>query len=433
MRATAAAVFGFVTLLATAARGGEPELPSPLTREALVRAVVARDPEVQAQRERAAAEESAARAAGSLPAPELMAQLWSVPLARPLAVGDASMMMVGIAQAVPAPGSRSAMEAAGVKSAEAQRAALRSRARRVAQSAGHAYATYAEAAERHALHQRHLTVTSRIADVAARLHAAGGSLRDATRARLAVVKVRADLVDDGARVESARATLNALLGREADAPLPEPAREAPRTATMPTRDVVIRAREERPEVAAAKLESEASRLREKAAAREATWPSFSIAALYFAPVGMENHHGYGANASISLPWLWGPAAHRRDAAAAMTRASAKSALAMRLEADSDAARANAEVRAATARLAALESELLPEARRARDVALASVDGGDGSIVDVLDAEQMLLDAEMDLAEARVRLEHALTDLDAAVGAPVARAPVPSLAPSRARP
>ena len=79
-----------------------------LDRRLTERAVLERHPALLAEASRATALERRARAEGALPPPELMAELWQVPLKRPYAVDDAGMLMLSLRQNVPAPGARAA-------------------------------------------------------------------------------------------------------------------------------------------------------------------------------------------------------------------------------------------------------------------------------------------------------------------------------------
>jgi len=66
----------------------------------------------------------------------------------------------------------------------------------------------------------------------------------------------------------------------------------------------------------------------------------------------------------------------------------------------------------------LRDELLPEARRAYDVARVSYGLGGSSALEVLDARRTLLDAESQYADALGAANDARADLERAVGAPL---------------
>jgi cobalt-zinc-cadmium efflux system outer membrane protein len=65
----------------------------------------------------------------------------------------------------------------------------------------------------------------------------------------------------------------------------------------------------------------------------------------------------------------------------------------------------------------LRDQLLPEARRAYDIALTSYGLGGSSALDVLDARRTLLDAEGQYADALGAANDARADLERAVAGP----------------
>jgi hypothetical protein len=69
------------------------------------------------------------RAEGQLPDPELMFQIWQVPFAHPVAFRDSQMIMAGVSQTFPAPGSLTAQAEARGHAAAAAEAMLADHAR----------------------------------------------------------------------------------------------------------------------------------------------------------------------------------------------------------------------------------------------------------------------------------------------------------------
>src|SRR5262245_50506461 len=78
-------------------------------------------PEQQAAERAARAEELSGEAAERLPAPELMLEVWRVPISRPYALDDADMIRLGVEQELPAPGERAARRRAAELRAAARR------------------------------------------------------------------------------------------------------------------------------------------------------------------------------------------------------------------------------------------------------------------------------------------------------------------------
>jgi cobalt-zinc-cadmium efflux system outer membrane protein len=233
-------------------------------------------------------------------------------------------------------------------------------------------------------------------------------------------------VTDATLEQRAQGTLNALLGREPARPLGAALPGEPEVAAWTVEELVAEARRVRPELRAASAEREARRQDASAAAREATWPSFSVAALYFAPTVAMPEHGYGVNASMSLPWLWGGAAQRRDAEEARLASAALAEQGAHIEVDAEVVGAAAAARSAALRLRVLGGRALAASQRGFDATWSAYETGQRDVLTVLSAERAVVDVREQIVMARAALDHALADLDAAVGREVPRAPLASV-------
>jgi len=399
------------------------DLSRPLERADVLALAVQSHPALKASEQRALAIERRGDAERKLPPPETMVQIWQVPLAKPYAIADAQMIMFGVAQTFPSPGARGARARAAVHEADAERALTADRRRQIRRDVDHAFADYVEATSRHAIHLEHRRVASRTAELARARHRGGGPLSDLVQAEVDLARIDADVVTDGTRIEAARGRLNALLGRDPLVPLGPPVVKEPEVATWDLRSALDAARRSRPELRAAAAASEARREDATAATKEALFPSFSVAALYFAPTNPMPHHGYGLNASMSLPWLWGEGRARRDAAALAHAAATTEFAAARIPIDAEVAEQEAKARAGAMRLAALRDRALPASRRAFDVAWAGYEASRVDALTLLNARRMVVDVETDIVMARALLDHALADLEAAVGSEIPRRPL----------
>ncbi len=397
----------------------EQSLARSIERKTIVRLAVARSPNVKAGEQRGRALRSEAQAQGRLPPPEAMVQIWQVPLARPYALNE-QMIMLGIHQTLPAPGSLAAREGALEQRGHAEEIMAGERSREIAREASHAFADYFGATERHRVHREHLVVASRVLDVAQSRHGAGGSLTDVTQADLDLARMEADVITDRALIESARAKLNALLSRPPTAPLGSPVDDPPGVPAWTTDVMLVKARQGRPEIRAAVAEREARRLEARAADREATWPAFRLGALYFAPTTSMPSHGYGVDAAVSLPWLWGAASKHSDASNESFIAAATSVQGARIPVDADVVTAEANARSAALRLDVLTRRALPASQRAFEAAWSGYTSGRGDALTILAARKGVVDVESDIIAARTSLDHAFADLDAAVGTNVPR-------------
>jgi len=424
-----AVVVTFVALLATTNAAADELLSAPVDRVTILRAVVGAHPGVRASEQRAHATAVAATSAGSLPPPEIMAWVWQVPIAKPYALGEAGMIMAGVSQTFPSPGARSARERAGEQMASAERAMAVDRARTIRRDAEHAFADYVEASARHSIHVDHRAIAQRALALARARHAGGASLTDVTQAEVELARVDADVIGDRTRVIGSRARLNALLARDPSAPLGAPLSGEPEIGAWDLQAEVAKAHEARPQLRAVEAEQRARTEEAHAAAQEAKLPSFNFAALYFAPVGPVPVHGYGANASMSLPWLWGEASSRRDAAREQAEAARSEVRAASIPVNAEVAMADANMRASALRLQALRDRALPASRRSFDAAWAGYEAGRTDVLTLLFARRMVVDIESEMVVARASLDHALAELDASVGTAVPRRPLGPLDPA----
>lgn len=424
-----AAAVTFVALLATTNAAADEPLSASVDRVTIIRAAVNAHPGIRASEQRAHATSLAAAGAGSLPPPDVMVQVWQIPIARPYAIGDAGMVMAGVGQTFPPPGARAARERAGEQMAAAERALGNDRARAIRRDAEHAFADYVEASARHSIHVEHRAIAQRTLALARARHAGGASLTDVTQMEVELARVDADVIGDRTRVLGARFRLNALLARDPSAPLGPPSSGEPEIAAWDLGTAVSKAREARPQLRAAEAEQKARTEEARAAAQEAKLPSFSVAALYFAPVGPIPDHGYGANASMSLPWLWGEASSRRDAAREQAEAARSEVHAASIPVNAEVAMADANMRASALRLQALRDRALPASRRSFDAAWAGYEAGRTDVLTLLSARRAVVDVESEIVVARANLDHALAELDASVGVAVPRRALGSLDPA----
>jgi outer membrane protein TolC len=398
-------------------------LPSPVDRASVERLAVVRSPALKAMVHRIRAIDAQGQSEGSLPAPEFMAQIWQVPFAHPLSLDDAGMIMVGLAQTFPAPGSLGPKEDARHHEARAEAAMLAQATLDVVRQVDHAFVDYRSAVARRHVQEDRRRILAKWVDAARARYAAGGSLAEVARAEAELARVEVDVAGEQAAEETAKIRLNTLLLREPNAPVGEPADEPVETIVPSPRDVAARAEQARHDVRAASERSEALALQARSAEREATVPSFSIAALYFAPVGPMPVHGFGTNVLVSLPWLWGSRSSNAGAQREMAAAGRDDGDEARLRARSDAVAGAALAGEQERRYAILVEGALPASRRALDVTEAAYGSGKADLASLLGAERAIVEVQMDVASTRAALDHALVDVDWAAAGRVPRRPI----------
>jgi outer membrane protein TolC len=397
----------------------EASLTRPLDLPSLEAAAIMRQPSLIAAAHRVRALVERARAEGKLPPPELMADIWQVPFAKPYALDKAGMIMFSIRQQFPAPGVLDKMSEAMALEAQAEAAKASVEVRALVREVDRTFAGYAEGVARLGAHEAHRQVVAQMVVAARARYETGGPLGDFTRAELEGARTEAEIERERGMIAEARVRLNGLLARPAGAPLGAPQQGEPRTTALAPDQAEALAAARSPEVLMADRMEKSARAAASAADREASVPMFSAGFSTFLPVN-DMPVGYGLSFSMSLPWAWGAAAARAQSAEQKALAGRAAADGARLRMRTDAAMALAAVRAAERRYLILRDTASPAAQRAVEATRAGYASRGADILMWLDAARMALDVDLDLAMARGDLDRALADLDLAAGGHVPR-------------
>lgn len=395
--------------------GEEAGLAAEARLDLVLAAIRAHNPELRELRERLAAAQARTGGSASLPEPELQLQLWQQPLRKPFDPDAGGMIMLGLRQPLPVPGTRAARHRAAEADAGMAAAAARAREADLVQQARRALAEYALAEREHAIHLDHMELTSRFTELARASYQEGRlSKQEYLRASAELARVHADIVATAQAGRASRAFLNTLMGRDPDAPL-GPARLDPPAESEFSVEEAERALAERPEVTAAERAVARGQASLEAAQQAARWPGFMVGAdVTYMP--MDGTKTYTLMGGMTLPWLWG---RRGDEEREAERLLAADRAAL------DAARRNArlQVRDAKTRLDAsreaydiLDSQVVPQwqqAAQATQAAFASGQAGDA--LGVMDANRGYLQVRLERVRALARLHGALGDLERAAG------------------
>lgn len=399
-----------------------PDLAGPVDRDSLMALVVARSPSLAALAHRARSMVHAARAEGSLPPSELGLQAWNLPLTRPYGVGEADMYMVELRQRFPALGSLDARARATTEEAQAMLAEFATEERLTAQRAADAYADYVRGRQNHALHHQHLALLEQMQRaVLARFTTGGAGLAEAARVDLELAKTQRDIARIDGDIARARSIINALLRREADAPLGAPRDVGPETVRLPVDELLAQALTSRGATRAADARVRAARARRDAAETEAHIPEFTVGLGYWQdPM---RRPGIGASASMALPWLWGPQRHRLDEARELEASELSSEDGVDVELQLEVTSARAQLAAFEQEFVIVHRQALPAARRSIDAVRAAYTTGNASLLECVDTARSVLDLEMEETDLTAELAHAVAALERAVGSQLPRVAV----------
>lgn len=376
-----------------------------LERAALIEAVLARNPGVEAARQawRAAVEKYPA--AGALEDPMLSYEL------APLSIGgDAPFgQRVELSQTLPFPGKRRLAGLAALAEAEAAEADYGAMRVELAEMASNLYDDYYITARALEVNAHHLGLLETMRKGAiAQLSVGRGSQQDALQAEAEIIELDRERL----ALETQRATtvarINGLLRRDAASPLPPPPATLP-AITPATADAVATP----PKIAAAEARVRASQA-EVAIARRESYPDLELMTSYDTMWDMAEHR-WMVGAAIEIPLQRG----KRRAAVAVARAEQASAEAEvagardQLAVDVEAARQG--VDEAIKALELYEKRLLPTARQRVDAALAGYASSANDFQSAIEAEHALRDAELKVETSRADVHRRVAALNRALG------------------
>jgi outer membrane protein, heavy metal efflux system len=404
-------------LEASASAPEDAELARQARLSTILRLVRARNPEVAESQARVRAAAERRRVSARLPDPELKYEHWGVPLRRPLSLGSAEMVMVGVRQAFPPWGVRAAEAQAAEQDVAAARSEEQRRLQELVAEARRAFAHYYRADQETLVHRDHVALTAQLVELA-RLHyqTGRGSQQDVLRLSLELSRLHGDLATLEQERRASGALLNGLMGRPTGSALgpaaePEIPDQAPDLTVL---ESALDAR--RPEIAAAERAIDRSQAVIDRARREARLPSVMVGLDYQHMPGGETRHGYGAMVSLSLPWLTGRRSGEVAAAEESLRADQRALEAARIAARYELHQAAALVEGARQSLSIIDRDLLPQAHRAFEAARAGYGTGSGDAFVLLDSLRSYLQIRIERVRSVARLETSLADLARAAGA-----------------
>ena len=231
-------------------------------------------------------------------------------------------------------------------------------------------------------------------------------LGEETTAKLEIIRL------EGERA-AARARLNALVARPADAPL-----AAPRPRPLPTAGLTLaallgRARAGNPTMSAQAAEIAAARTR-STLADKAWYPDITVGA---GPLIQTNNRpvGFSATVGLNIPVPWGRTASGQQEAAARLSATQQRYDATLLEVEGALGEGIARLEAARRTEALLRREALPQAQGAFRAVLASSGQGQGDLTAAITAEHRIHDVQLTLLRTELAAQTELAGIERLVG------------------
>jgi cobalt-zinc-cadmium efflux system outer membrane protein len=232
-------------------------------------------------------------------------------------------------------------------------------------------------------------------------------LGEETTAKLEIIRL------EGERA-AARARLNALVARPADAPLAAPRPPPlPTTAGLTLAALLGRARAGNPTMSAQAAEIAAARTR-RTLADKAWYPDITVGA---GPLIQTNNRpvGFAATVGLNIPVPWGRTASGQQEAAARLSATQQRYDATLLEVEGALGEGIARLEAARRTEALLRREALPQAQGAFRAVLASYGQGQGDLTAAIAAEHRIHDVQLTLLRTELAAQTELAGIERLVG------------------
>jgi len=370
-----------------------------LDRAAVVAAVLARNPDLDAARAAWRAQRAAYPAAVALDDPMARYAIAPASIGADVGLGHA----LEISQKLPWPGRRARRGDAAIANAEAAEADLEALRLEIAAAAVQAFDDDYLAARALEVNRHHRELLAQIERSAIAGYAAGrASQQDPLEAHTRILELDRERLVLETQQRAAVATLNRLLHRTQGADLPPPPEHlAAAPARAPRRDPP------RQLAAAARVRA---RQAEADDAALAFYPSFEVMGSYSSMWDTWQHR-WMIGVAVEIPLARG----RRDAEVENARAEHARAVAELASLDAalaeSRARADSDIAEANQALALYEQQLVPTLRQRVDAALAGFTAGQSPFSTVVTAERELGDAELAVLRTRAALDRGLAELD----------------------
>lgn len=412
---TSAAAFAIVSTCGGHALAND-TLPTPLRADDVVAFAKEHRAEITVAKAKAGALAETPKIVSALPDPMVMVSLDHLPLK--LMGADASLL---IQQDFPLSGVLGKKKLSAEANANAATADIGRVALEVETEALLAYLMVVERERMLVVLDEQVTTAKQLVEATlARLEGGNGNAGDIVRARLDVARLSGERTAVDAELVAARGMLNAALGRSSAGVVPQTALSIPTAPPPAVAALVTLAINKRPELAVMKHKLEKANAdisimsaMYKPMAFVRTGPSYTMA------------DGPGAMLMIGFTvplWREKLSAGVSEAKQMSTMVDAETA-AMRTMIEGDVAGARGAVIAARIRFDTARDKLVPIARQAVSLQLASYATGQSALVSVLEALAMLRMIRMEEVVAEIRVAAAWVRLGRAVG--VVRIGVPS--------
>jgi outer membrane protein TolC len=396
-------------------------LAGPLDLATLIPIARARNPELREASARTRSAVEGVALARSLDEPMFKIESEGIPFHHPAAVDQAVDNKIGLTQTFPFPGNVSLRAEAATRDAEGIYQRYRDRDRDVILRLKKAWLDYyaaVRAIETHDVHLQLMEATEKISD--AKFRTGAVTQQDVLKPQIEQVMLHNEVQTMEQMKGSARAAINQILHRPADAPLGEPAEIVLPDETFDYADLLARAERMRPDLKAAELQVKSTQAALRLAERQRDLPDFSLGVDYMQMPNAPD--GYSAMFSINLPWFTGKKSAEARRLEQTLRADEAALDTVRGRAQFEIRDALLRVQAARRSAALFRNELVPKSAQTVEVSRTAYEKDKSSFLELLDAERSLRDVRLKSIIAMTQYEGAVADLEKAVGEDLRRKP-----------
>jgi outer membrane protein TolC len=409
-------LLGLSMLPAVAARGAE--LGENV--QSLLEYARAENPELAAMRAEAQAAAQRVQPAGALPDPVLRVELMNINNygsdagfnLLPSKVGETRYTLM---QMLPAWGKRDLRR--DVASADVQQATARTSAAwtELAMKIKTGYARYFLAAGNERLTREILDLMARVEQIAQARYAGGlVAQQDAIRAQIEQTTMRSELIMQDSEKRQVRARLNALLARDAAAPLAEPLalRPLPAVSALESAALAQRARANNPQ-----LQAEAARVQGAEKNRELTrrnrYPDFNVG-IFPSQMG-SRITTWGVMVELNIPLQQTTRRSQEAESEAMLEAARSKSRALANQLVGDLGENLAALDAARSSEALVTNQSLPQSELSLRSAIAAYENGKLDFTALLEAQRQIRKTRLDRLKAQVEAQMRLAEIERIVG------------------
>ena len=394
-----------------------------ITLDEIEREAMANNPEIRAAEARVVVARARTPEAGALDDPMFMYRNWGTPLEKPWDWYQAQHMFM-YQQSLPGSGKRAARTEVVKQQAAESEAQIEVVRREIGVRVRKTYYDLLRSADEHRIHDQQMELSKQALESATVKYTVGRvPQQDVLKAQIAMTRLADHLVMLDEEEASARAELNALMGRDPGASL-EVIGKYGTPRTLPNLGELERvALENRPELKAIAATGNVADA-QLALARKAYTPDFTVAGGYMLmPDGSMFRNNYMAELTVSLPWL-----NRRKHDSEIKEAQAAREV-VRSEQNTQVNAAFLEIQQALIQASAAERSLelyrdtlRPQAEAALKSAAAAYQHDRTDFLNLIDSQNLLLDVETSYFKAAANFDTRVAELERAIGAPL---PVPS--------